>query len=463
MSADSRASPRRLALVILGIVFVVILGIATALILLRLGLKRGLEAQLQAIRAVGLPTSGAELDTWYAPVPDEENAALVLQQAFALLREYPDERSKAVARFKIPERQSPLTSTQQVLLKGYVELNSAALAKAQEGLVLAQSRYPVSLAPGLNASLPHLTKLKELARVAEFEALLAAQAGQAEKAADAITTMAGVARTLDPEPLLISQLMRMALISMSITGLERSVNLSALDDVACLKLGEVFALLENTNLIVRALIGERAFAIEAFPIGSSAVNNQAALGSGGGGTPPGQSLSSAGPSIFNRLTGFFDRDLQFYLRAMQTNIAMLSQLPPASLAVTNVNAQLADEAEHKYFIFSGLLLPAVGKASMREAEIFARIRSATTALALERFRLANGALPKELSELVPRFLSHVPGDPFDGRPLRYKLLPKGYVVYSVGPDGRDDGGKELPAKNSGPGGLPYDITFTVER
>jgi hypothetical protein len=34
----------------------------------------------------------------------------------------------------------------------------------------------------------------------------------------------------------------------------------------------------------------------------------------------------------------------------------------------------------------------------------------------------------------------VPLDPFDGQPLRCKLLPDGVVVYSVGYDGADNGG-----------------------
>jgi hypothetical protein len=35
----------------------------------------------------------------------------------------------------------------------------------------------------------------------------------------------------------------------------------------------------------------------------------------------------------------------------------------------------------------------------------------------------------------------LPVDPFDGKPLRSKRLPDGIVVYSVGPDGVDDGGQ----------------------
>ena len=57
----------------------------------------------------------------------------------------------------------------------------------------------------------------------------------------------------------------------------------------------------------------------------------------------------------------------------------------------------------------------------------------------------------------------MPLDPFDGSPLRYKLFSKGYVVYSIGPDGHDDGGKEPPTKRRSTARVPEDITFTVER
>jgi type II secretory pathway pseudopilin PulG len=98
-----------------------------------------------------------------------------------------------------------------------------------------------------------------------------------------------------------------------------------------------------------------------------------------------------------------------------------------------------------------------------EAECSARVRLATTALAIERFRLAQGRLPENLNGLTPQFLSAVPSDPFDGASLRYHRLAKSYVIYSVGRDGHDNGGREQPsdAKSSDKAG--YDITFTVER
>ena len=72
----------------------------------------------------------------------------------------------------------------------------------------------------------------------------------------------------------------------------------------------------------------------------------------------------------------------------------------------------------------------------------ANMRSAVAALAAERYRLKQGQWPKSLDALVTAgLLKTVPLDPFDGEPLRLKRLPTGVVIYSVGPDRTDNGGR----------------------
>ncbi|HOF88795.1 MAG TPA: hypothetical protein PLZ36_11945 [Armatimonadota bacterium] len=62
-------------------------------------------------------------------------------------------------------------------------------------------------------------------------------------------------------------------------------------------------------------------------------------------------------------------------------------------------------------------------------------------LALRAYRLEHGRHPASLSALVPDYLSAVPRDAFAmAGPPRYSLTTTGYLLYSVGPDGRDDGG-----------------------
>ena len=67
-----------------------------------------------------------------------------------------------------------------------------------------------------------------------------------------------------------------------------------------------------------------------------------------------------------------------------------------------------------------------------------------TLLALRAYKLDRGAYPTALSALVPGYLKTVPSDPFAlSGPLRYKRTAGSFLLYSVGPDGKDDGGKPI--------------------
>lgn len=69
------------------------------------------------------------------------------------------------------------------------------------------------------------------------------------------------------------------------------------------------------------------------------------------------------------------------------------------------------------------------------------INQALIACALERFRLAHNEYPETLDALVPQFLDTIPHDVIGGQPLHYRRAPDGtFVLYSVGWNGRDDGG-----------------------
>ncbi|NLS92006.1 MAG: hypothetical protein GXX96_07480 [Planctomycetaceae bacterium] len=87
-------------------------------------------------------------------------------------------------------------------------------------------------------------------------------------------------------------------------------------------------------------------------------------------------------------------------------------------------------------------------------------------LALRAYQLQHGSLPDQLDRLSPEFLAELPVDPFDpaGRPLRYVRTGDAYLVYSVGYNGRDDGGQPPPrAYEAETGGdLRLDVFFTPD-
>ncbi len=77
----------------------------------------------------------------------------------------------------------------------------------------------------------------------------------------------------------------------------------------------------------------------------------------------------------------------------------------------------------------------------------ARQRLLLADLAIRAHRLEKGAPPRTLADLVPQFLSSIPEDPFARRPLLYRADGSNYRLYSVSPDGRDDGGLLVPEKD----------------
>jgi len=92
-------------------------------------------------------------------------------------------------------------------------------------------------------------------------------------------------------------------------------------------------------------------------------------------------------------------------------------------------------------ILAELILPAVHSIFDASRRVTAHEAVTLAAIAVERFRLAHGKLPKSLDQLVPEFLEAVPMDPFTGKSLVYNPVQGDpYLLYSLGPNKVDDGG-----------------------
>ena len=68
-------------------------------------------------------------------------------------------------------------------------------------------------------------------------------------------------------------------------------------------------------------------------------------------------------------------------------------------------------------------------------------RNLQVAFALAAYHRDHGDYPAKLGDLAPKYLPSVPDDVFSGKPLIYRPAEKGYLFYSVGTNGVDDGGR----------------------
>lgn len=103
---------------------------------------------------------------------------------------------------------------------------------------------------------------------------------------------------------------------------------------------------------------------------------------------------------------------------------------------------------HRYALI-GDMMSAVGRTSLAQHR-FTQTRGATlTTIALTLAKRRTGAYPTSLEALTPELLPAIPPDIFDGRPIRYALVDGSPVVYSIGVDRKDDGGRRAGNPYSG--------------
>jgi hypothetical protein len=100
-------------------------------------------------------------------------------------------------------------------------------------------------------------------------------------------------------------------------------------------------------------------------------------------------------------------------------------------------------------IFIGLLLPALDKLLAVNDRIRQTQDNLKIAFALAWYQRENGRYPDKLTALAPRFLREIPQDLFSGKALIYHPSENGYLLYSVGQNGKDDGGRWYDDKPPG--------------
>jgi hypothetical protein len=64
-------------------------------------------------------------------------------------------------------------------------------------------------------------------------------------------------------------------------------------------------------------------------------------------------------------------------------------------------------------------------------------------MALAAYRAEHGEYPERMEELVPKYIAQLPRDLYgEHAALHYRRESSGYLLYSVGPNGRDEQGSE---------------------
>ncbi|MCC6698961.1 MAG: hypothetical protein IT365_25285 [Candidatus Hydrogenedentes bacterium] len=453
------------------------------------------------LRAKGYPATPEEVDKWYPAVPEAENRALAYldiadrqanaQKAFFEQQsQAPAEaddnngragiegasNSQAVAAENVidrllitgnakSKRGEPIATDVWETTEAYWQSVTSTIAPELKQLAAdtaMRSRYPVDLRRAFAADLPQLATVRQLARelaVGSLHWTLAKESGQT---VESIGAMIPLANSLSEEPLIISQLVRVAVLGIAYGNAEDAMNRSVFTDADLAKLDRVFASalppFQERMIMDRAIIGEVAMGLHMVAaldlINGSELHEISALQSSGSGVLFWQ---LAAPAAGERMV------MMRYYNQLRDRSAVSDRDYEAVAVAAD------DDLIRNLGFFSPLaaiMAPAYGRTYEAEWRIRTQFDIARTAFAVERYRLAKSRLPETLDELVPIYLPEIPMDYYDrgktvGRrlqgPLRYRQLAEdSFVVYSVGADGEDDQGVEMEKWWQ-----EGDITFTV--
>ncbi|MHC4617024.1 MAG: hypothetical protein ACYTEQ_04640 [Planctomycetota bacterium] len=436
MDANETAqkTPRKLKLS--HVLIALLAAVIAAFVLFRVTINSRLRKKLDAIRAAGYPVTWAELDDWYALPDGAENAAAYLLEAFACCYKWNDRIAESlpiVGHAEFPPRTQPLAEESKPLIAAYLADNNEAVRLLHEGAAVEHCRYPVDLKRGLALVHHDLSEVRHGTQLLTLEAILHAENAEPDLALRSVISGLGLARSLSGEPILISQLVRIACQGLAVSNLERVLNRTDFTDEQLVSLAQAFS---GIDLLTKATTEKLALvSVDFSPVLLLEIY---------------------------RALGLLDMEALLYLDLMKASVEGNElPVPERQGAARAVDDQL--DRLSKIHLFVRAFMPALARATELDLRVISHLRAAQVAVAVERYRLAAGRLPDALADLVPSYLDAVPEDPFDGKALRYKKLTPGFVVYSVGEDGSDDGGKERPKSRDRKADSSYDITFIIQR
>lgn len=402
-----------------------------------------LDAQLAALRAKGLPTSGKELNGFYtvpAGIADTTNLWVTANDAVqaANLRTRGSTLpfvGNGVTPVPAPGKAWAERTAARTLLGQLSNEFKAIREAAKAG---GQVRFPVDFSAGIDTPLPYTQQSRDLGKLLLLDAHVCAHEGKTSQAVQDLRAIFALSEALRGEPTLISQLVRISIHATACDCAERLMPHCNWTDAELESLQTAVRLARFKMEMSNALCGERATcltALDGFPLG-----------------PFRQSYVREILQLYQSSIEGFSGSWVDILRRQR-----------------ELDAQMKDRTAGKFARFTlalvSLLLPALDQAAGSGARAEARQRCTHAAIAAQRFRLQYGRLPNSLAEIEQKsFVASTDApaqftDPFDGQPLRYKTEVNRVVIYSVGQNEKDDGGN---CDRDG-GKQPLDIGFSLKK
>lgn len=283
-------------------------------------------------------------------------------------------------------------------------------------------------------------RMRDAARLAYVAALLYSETGETDHAVDAVETLTRVGIVYGQQPLFRAYLIGGAIMSMASACGREVIERHPDDGDFAVRVAEVMAVPPESINPVASMWGDVVLSLATARRRIKEIHDQYAdyVDPSGLGELRNSVETWVYPgSIWETLDAF---------NAKQRVYAFARALDGPSYTVPDRFDELAVPESRPLFNFdvAEIFQPYINHSSLGLPALFlARFRTAEFAARAVAYRAHEGTLPDDLTALEPS--SERLRDPFTGEPLRYKIQPHGFLIYSVGLNRVDDGGWDVEA------------------
>lgn len=402
-------------------------------------LDLAVKVQLASMRA----EAGAMVLALLPPrVPDRENAALVYEEAFALL--VPSDTTSAFWK-KIESDVASRRGFSATAFDPHDKNLHAFLQTQERGLALLRKaaamracafQYDYSLQDGL--LLPELQRLRRGSMLLAYDAVSKAADGNRAGAMEDVAAIFGIARQID-FPILLSMLTAIAIEKTGARALEGVLAFvpAGPEDRAHLSLNDAYSYrrsLQRACQTEEVILGLPCFAMTATPESARDILSVSLNDVGRSRIPFFLLFELPAYRVF-----LLSDDLAAYRQVMKETDELASR-PYYESAKGWEELNRSFRTKRRGLLTFSVAYAFVNELAVAAAEGDAAHQLARLALAMTAFRTRNGKYANQLADLVPDFLPSMPLDPFSGQPFRMKRSGNAILLYSMGRDLKNDGG-----------------------
>jgi hypothetical protein len=442
INEDLPQTSRRKKYLLIGLVIALLL-IAPLVIKGLHNSQKGKEELEEAVAETDRLDPGWELDDLEAHrrvIPDRRNGGLQVEAAHNNLAKN-WQSAPIFEKLEYLDLEPPvlLDEAQTKALRAELTKQARALLDARRLQDFPRGRFPIHWTEdGLHTLVPHLEQVRSVANLLGYDVLLRARDGDGDGALASARAALNAGRSVGDEPLLISLLVRIACQAVAVRRLEQALAQGLPSDEALAGVQKALEEEARQPLLLIGLRGERA-SLHRFmtSLEGGKVNLGDMFGHHG--------VRNLKEQIDDFLAGNTAESSHAWMLRFLSRAVEIAKRPLGKQRhlFQELEADLQEAPP-----LARMLVPATVKVREAHLRILAQLRCAAVALAVERYRRRHDRWPAGLKALVrARLLRELPADPYEGKPLRFRKVKGGVVVYSLGPDGQDNQG-QLDRKNT---------------